>query len=40
MLAIIFGSTGFAPNPADGLIFIYEPSRPLAPTIVKSSSTS
>ena len=36
MLAMISGSTGFAPNPADGLIFIYEPSRPLAPTIVKS----
>src|SRR5689334_5069315 len=37
MLAMISGSTGFAPNPADGLIFIYEPSRPLAPTIVKST---
>jgi phosphate transport system permease protein len=36
MLAMISGSTPFAPNPADGLIFIYEPSRPLAPTIVKS----
>jgi phosphate transport system permease protein len=36
MLAMISGSTGFAPNPADGLIFIYEPSRPLAPTIVKN----
>jgi phosphate transport system permease protein len=36
MLAMISGSTAFAPNPADGLIFIYEPSRPLAPTIVKS----
>src|SRR6201989_1177444 len=36
MLAMISGSTPFAPNPADGLIFIYEPSRPLAPTIVKN----
>lgn len=36
MLAMISGSTAWAPNPADGLIFIYEPSRPLAPTIVKS----
>jgi phosphate transport system permease protein len=36
MLAMISGSTGFAPNPIDGLIFIFEPSRPLAPTIVKS----
>jgi ABC-type phosphate transport system permease subunit len=36
MLAMISGSVGFAPNPADGSIFIYEPSRPLAPTIVKN----
>ena len=36
MLAMVSGSVGFAPNPADGLIFIYEPSRPLAPTIVKN----
>jgi ABC-type phosphate transport system permease subunit len=36
MLAMLSGSTAFAPNPADGLIFVYEPSRPLAPTIVKS----
>jgi phosphate transport system permease protein len=36
MLAMISGSVGFSPNPADGLIFIYEPSRPLAPTIVKN----
>jgi phosphate transport system permease protein len=36
MLAMLSGSVGFAPNPADGLIFIYEPSRPLAPTIVKN----
>jgi phosphate transport system permease protein len=36
MLAMISGSVGFSPNPADGLIFLYEPSRPLAPTIVKN----
>ncbi|HEY4591561.1 MAG TPA: ABC transporter permease subunit [Thermoanaerobaculia bacterium] len=36
MLAMISGSVAFSPNPADGLIFIYEPSRPLAPTIVKN----
>ncbi len=36
MLAMISGSVGFSPNPADGAIFIYEPSRPLAPTIVKN----
>jgi ABC-type phosphate transport system permease subunit len=36
MLAMISGSVGFAPNPADGVIFIFEPSRPLAPTIVKN----
>ncbi len=36
MLAMVSGSVGFAPNPADGLIFFYEPSRPLAPSIVKS----
>jgi ABC-type phosphate transport system permease subunit len=36
MLAMISGSVGFSPNPIDGLIFIFEPSRPLAPTIVKN----
>ena len=36
MLAMVSGSVGFAPNPADGLIFFFEPSRPLAPTIIKS----
>ena len=36
MLGMVSGSVAFAPNPADGLIFIYEPSRPLAPTIVKN----
>ena len=36
MLAMISGSVGFAPNPLDGLIFFFEPSRPLAPTIIKN----
>jgi phosphate ABC transporter permease protein PstC len=36
MLAMVSGSVAFAPNPADGMIFLYEPSRPLAPTIVKN----
>jgi phosphate transport system permease protein len=36
MLAMVSGSVAFAPNPADGTIFFYEPSRPLAPTIVKN----
>jgi ABC-type phosphate transport system permease subunit len=36
MLAMVSGSVAFAPNPADGVIFLYEPSRPLAPTIVKN----
>src|SRR4051812_34254196 len=34
MLAMVSGSVGFAPNPADGLIFFVEPSRPLAATIL------
>jgi phosphate transport system permease protein len=36
MLAMVSGSVGFAPNPADGLIFFVEPSRPLGATIVKN----
>jgi ABC-type phosphate transport system permease subunit len=36
MLAMVSGSVGFAPNPADGLVFLFEPSRSLAPTIIKS----
>src|SRR6202000_2384674 len=34
MLSMVGGSTAFAPNPADGLIFIFEPSRGLAATIL------
>jgi phosphate transport system permease protein len=36
MLAMVSGSVSWSPNPADGLIFVYEPSKPLAPTIIKS----
>jgi phosphate transport system permease protein len=34
MLSMVSGSVGFAPNPADGLVFIFEPSRPVAATII------
>ncbi len=34
MLAMVTGSIGFAPNPLDGFLFFFEPSRPLAATIV------
>ena len=37
MLVMVSGSVGFAPNPADGIIFLLEPSRPLAATIIKFS---
>jgi ABC-type phosphate transport system permease subunit len=37
MLAMVSGSVGFAPNPADGWLFFVEPSRPLAATIIKNS---
>lgn len=37
MLSMVSGSTGFAPNPIDGLTFIFEPTRPLAATIVDNS---
>ena len=34
MLSMLSGGVGFAPNPADGLIFLFEPSRGLASTIL------
>jgi ABC-type phosphate transport system permease subunit len=34
MLAMVTGATAFAPNPIDGLTFFFEPTRPLAATIV------
>jgi phosphate transport system permease protein len=37
MLAMVSGSVGFTPNPLDGIIFLFEPSRPLAATIISNS---
>jgi len=37
MLFMVSGSVGFAPNPADGLIVLFEPSRGLAPTILQNT---
>jgi ABC-type phosphate transport system permease subunit len=37
MLSMVSGSIGFAPNPFDGLIFIFEPSRGLAATILHNT---
>jgi len=37
MLAMVSGSVGFAPNPLDGLLFFFEPARPLAATIVDNA---
>lgn len=37
MLEMVSGSVGFAPNPADGLIFLFEPSRTLASTIIANT---
>ena len=36
MLSMVSGGIGFSPNPADGLIFLYEPSEPLATTILRN----
>jgi ABC-type phosphate transport system permease subunit len=37
MLSMVSGSAGFAPNPLDGLTFFFEPTRPLAATIVDNA---
>jgi phosphate transport system permease protein len=37
MLSMVSGSAGFAPNPLDGITFIFEPARPLAATIVDNA---
>ena len=37
MLSMVSGGIGFSPNPADGLIFLFEPSRPLAATIIANT---
>lgn len=34
MLAMVSGGSAFAPNPIDGITFFFEPTRPLAATIV------
>src|SRR5919197_4222818 len=39
MLSMVSGSKGFAPTPADGLTFIFEPLRPLASTIVEDAES-
>ena len=39
MLSMVSGSKGFAPNPADGVTFIFEPLRTLAATIVEDSES-
>ena len=33
------GGSGFAPNPVDGLTFLFEPLRPLASTIVDDAES-
>jgi phosphate transport system permease protein len=39
MLSMVSGSKGFAPNPADGVTFIFEPLRTLASTIVEDAES-
>lgn len=39
MLSMVSGSKGFAPNPADGITFIFEPLRTLASTIVEDAES-
>ncbi len=36
MLSMVSGGIGFSPNPSDGLIFLFEPSEPLASTILRN----
>jgi phosphate transport system permease protein len=37
MLSMVTGGVPFAPNPIDGLIFFFEPSQPLAATIIRNT---
>ena len=37
MLSMVSGSVGFAPNPLDGVTFVFEPARTLAATIVDNA---
>ncbi|MBJ7473274.1 MAG: phosphate ABC transporter permease subunit PstC [Solirubrobacteraceae bacterium] len=39
MLAMVSGSKGFAPQPWDGIIFFFEPLRPLAATIADNAES-
>jgi phosphate ABC transporter permease protein PstC len=39
MLSMVSGSVGFAPNPFDGFLFLLEPLRPLASTIVEDAES-
>ncbi len=39
MLAMVSGSKGFAPQPWDGVIFLFEPLRPLAATIADNAES-
>jgi phosphate ABC transporter permease protein PstC len=39
MLSMVSGSKGFAPNPIDGLTFIFEPMRTLASTVVEDAES-
>ncbi|MCZ4491485.1 MAG: phosphate transport system permease protein [Baekduia sp.] len=39
MLSMVSGSVGFAPNPFDGPLFLLEPLRPLAATIVEDAES-
>lgn len=39
MLSMVAGSRGFAPNPFDGFLFLLEPLRPVASTIVENSES-
>lgn len=39
MLSMVSGGIGFAPKPADGLIFLFEPSQPLATVILRNTDS-
>ncbi len=38
MISMVSGGVGFAPNPIDGLIFFFEPSQPLAATLIRNTT--
>jgi phosphate transport system permease protein len=38
MVSLVSGGVPFAPNPIDGLIFFFEPSQPLAATIIRNAA--